>query len=219
MDKEKGLAMAKEVFSGFNTTLLVNLLLSSLITIATTYSANVCHESDKPGNRIKNDNLPTFLVSVVVLSLILMADSGMTVFNSMKSQDFSVFVPAFFTVLGSIINILSSYVTYDCYSRSVKETLGYKYKFTNGLFFTSAVSASLFLLMLRHLISPLVLFFLAGGSMLSTYLATQCYNTESGKVIQRDFPLNLSYLKYNMYFSGTLAGLIFLNLTYQMYFT
>lgn len=201
-------------FDGINKTLMINLLISSIFTVTSSYSGKVCHESEQSGVSLQesNKNFYYFIVFNIFLSLFLIGDSGLTVLNSVKSKESNMILPSIIYMFSSIISLTTSALAFDCYSRSIKETLGKKYGFLNIIFKGSFGVAIVLFLLLRHLIAPFGLLLLGINSTLASYLATKCYDKNLSD------SLNYKYLNFSFYFSSIISSILLLNVIYTFYF-
>lgn len=199
--------------------LLINLLISSGFTLASSYNGKLCYESSSSGVSLQNSNknFYYFIIFNIFVSLFLTGDSALSVYNSFKSQEAIAILPIVIYIMSSLVSLMSSLLALDCYNRSIKEPLNRKYDILNVLFKGSLGIFVILVLLLRSIISPFIMFILGLNSILATYIASNCRKSIESNFMTEEQKLNDRFLNYNFYFSIVITVLILLNILYNMY--
>lgn len=210
----------KEVFSGMNKGMMINLLLSSGFTLFTSYLGKNCYSSNESGAALlqKNPYTYNFLMFNILLSLLLFVDNGSGMYGDVMKQNYSGMLPRVIMTFSILFNIISTYYSLQCYNKTYKNPEEKSSKAIDFIFGVSAATVGITLFFLRNLVGPVFMLLLGLNSTLSTYLANKCYDTASGRQIQADFPLNKAYLDGNFMFSIGMSILILIQVMYNLVF-
>lgn len=201
-----------DVFSNVSSGVTLSILLTSIITLLTSYSGKVCFESKESTEKLLDENKFLYypVVVSIIIFLIIIGDNGMSIYLSIKSGKSEEVLPLALSIIFSLFGIISSSLTLDCYNRDRSKdiryvTTDYIYKVTIGLI-------AILLFLLRNFLSQFLLSLVAINAFIATYMASQCHKSPTTD----KFKLSEKYLNYNLYFSGGVSILAVLMLAIQL---
>jgi hypothetical protein len=192
----------------------LSILLTSIITLLTSYSGKVCFESKETTEKLLDENKFLYypVVVSIIIFLIIIADNGMSIYLDIKNGKTGGILPLALSIIFSLFGVISSSLTLDCYNRD--RTRDIRYASTDYIYKVTIGLIAVLLFLLRNVLSQFLLSLVAINAFIATYMASQCHKSPASD----KFKLSEKYLNYNLYFSGGVSIIAVLLLAFQLTF-